>query len=161
MCIRDSNKVNACEGIADEAAEEPAAVEEPVAVTPPPAPVEKIETLTIGRHGLFDTGSDVLTAEGTARINDLIAEMGGFQGVLSIQVAGHTDSRGGDDYNQDLSERRAATVAGILASSYPDVPLTSVGFGESQPRESNNNAAGRARNRRVEVSVDVSQKTFE
>ena len=159
--LNDDNKVNACEGIEDEAPAEEVVVEEPVAEAPPPAPVEKIETLTIGRHGLFDTGSDVLTAEGRARINDLIAEMGEFQGVLSIQVAGHTDSRGGEEFNQNLSERRATTVQGMLTQRYPDVPLTVVGFGETQPIDTNNTAAGRARNRRVEVNVDVSQKTFE
>jgi len=158
--LSDDNKVNACEGIEDVAAEEPAVEEAPVAQTPAPAPVERVETLTIGRHGLFDTGSDVLTAEGKARINDLIAEMGEFQDVQSIQVAGHTDSRGGDDFNQALSERRAQTVAGMLSERFPGVPLSSAGFGETSPIESNDSAAGRARNRRVEVTVDVSQKTF-
>lgn len=156
----DDNKVNACEGIEDVAEEAPV-VEEPVAEAPAAEPVAKVETLTIGRHGLFDTDSDVLTAEGSARINDLIAEMGEFKGVLSIQVGGHTDSRGSEAYNQALSERRAATVQGLLQSRYPDVPLSAVGFGESQPRESNATAEGRARNRRVEVLVDVSQMTFE
>ena len=86
--------------------------------------------------------------------------MAEFKGVLGIEVAGHTDSRGSEEYNQGLSERRAATVQAILAGQYPDVPINAVGFGENSPVASNASEAGRAQNRRVEVSVDVSKMTF-
>ncbi len=158
---KGKNTINACEGI-EEPKEEvvEAPVEEPATETPAPQPVAKVEALTLDGFGLFDTNSDVLTAEGQSRINELVAKVGEFTGVLGINVAGHTDSQGSDEYNQDLSERRAATVAGIIGESYPDVPISSAGFGESQPIANNDTAEGRAANRRVDVDVEVSRMTF-
>lgn len=156
----DDNAIGACEGAdapAEEVAEAPKEPE-PEAV---PEQVAKVETLTVDGLGLFDTDSDQLTSEGTARINDLLAQLKEFKGVLGIEVAGHTDDRGSDEYNQGLSERRAATVQGILSAEYPDVPINAVGFGETSPVASNSTEDGMAQNRRVEVSVDVSKMTFE
>lgn len=156
------NRINACEGIEDPAPEpEAPAVEEPVAETPAPEPVARVETLTVDGLGLFDSDSDQLTAEGTTRINQLIADIDDFKGVLGISVVGHTDSQGSEDYNQGLSERRAATVATILTGQYPDVPVSSAGLGESSPVDDNATAEGRAANRRVEVGVEVSRMIFE
>ena len=154
----DDNAIGACEGVeaAEEVAEAPK--EEPKAE---PEQVAKVETLTVDGLGLFDTDSDQLTAEGTTRINDLLAQLKEFKGVLGIEVAGHTDDRGSNEYNQGLSERRAATVQAILAAEYPDVPINAVGFGETSPVASNSTEEGMAQNRRVEVSVDVSKMTFE
>lgn len=157
----DDNAIGACEGTGGEEPAEEVVAEAPVEETKAPEPVAKVETLTVDGMGLFDTDSDQLTAEGSARINDLLAQLNEFKGVLGIEVAGHTDSRGSESYNQSLSERRAATVQGILAAAYPDVAINAVGFGESSPVASNANEAGRAQNRRVEVSVDVSKMTFE
>ncbi|MEX1249814.1 MAG: OmpA family protein, partial [Hyphomonas sp.] len=71
-----------------------------------------------------------------------------------IQIAGHTDSRGADAYNRDLSARRAAAVATYLTSAGVDAGrIVSVGLGESVPVSSNDTAAGRAINRRVEVTI--------
>jgi outer membrane protein OmpA-like peptidoglycan-associated protein len=71
-----------------------------------------------------------------------------------IVVAGHTDSRGADDYNQDLSERRAESVAKFLRSrDIVEARIETVGFGEKVPLASNETAAGRAQNRRVELSL--------
>ncbi len=158
---KGKNTINACEGIEDpkeEVVEAP--VEEPATETPAPQPVAKVETLTLDGFGLFDTDSDVLTAEGESRINDLVAKMQDFTGILGISVAGHTDSTGSEEYNQDLSERRAATVAGIIGESYGDVPISSAGFGELQPLANNETPEGRAANRRVDVNVEVSRMTF-
>lgn len=157
-----SNLINACEGIEEPAAEpEEVAVEEPVAETPAAQPVARVETLTVDGLGLFDTGSDQLTAEGTTRINALIGDINDFKGVLGISVEGHTDSVGSEEYNQGLSERRAATVAAILTGQYPDVPVSSAGLGELEPVGDNATAEGRAANRRVEVGVEVSRMVFE
>jgi len=120
-----------------------------------------VETLTVDGLGLFDTDSDQLTDEGTTRINALIEDINDFKGVLGISVSGHTDSVGSEDYNQGLSERRAATVAAILTAQYPDVPVSSAGFGETSPVGDNATEEGRAANRRVEVDVDVSRMVFE
>jgi outer membrane protein OmpA-like peptidoglycan-associated protein len=70
-----------------------------------------------------------------------------------LAVEGHTDSVGSDAYNQDLSSRRAAAVKTALVSDFRVSAgrLTTAGFGETRPRETNETIAGRARNRRVEL----------
>lgn len=71
-----------------------------------------------------------------------------------IEVAGHTDSVGSDAYNQQLSERRAAEVAGYLASrGIMRQRMITIGAGESYPIASNATDAGRAQNRRVEITL--------
>ena len=73
---------------------------------------------------------------------------------LKLDVEGHTDSVGGDDYNQRLSEQRGGAVRdylteqGMQASS-----VTAKGFGKTQPVASNDTAAGRQQNRRVELVI--------
>jgi outer membrane protein OmpA-like peptidoglycan-associated protein len=76
-----------------------------------------------------------------------------------VDVYGHTDSTGSDAYNQDLSERRATSVADYLSShGVQPARIATRGFGETQPIESNETEAGRAANRRVEIKiVPVSQ----
>jgi outer membrane protein OmpA-like peptidoglycan-associated protein len=71
-----------------------------------------------------------------------------------VDVMGHTDSTGSDAYNQGLSERRASAVAGYLTSrGVQPARLATKGYGESQPKASNLDEAGRAANRRVEIRV--------
>jgi outer membrane protein OmpA-like peptidoglycan-associated protein len=71
-----------------------------------------------------------------------------------IEVAGHTDSSGSDQYNQALSQRRAQSVAGYLSShGVKGQRLITVGAGESHPVASNDNEQGRAANRRVELTI--------
>jgi outer membrane protein OmpA-like peptidoglycan-associated protein len=71
---------------------------------------------------------------------------------LKFEIEGHTDSVGSDQYNQTLSERRAEAVREYLAQQGLS-SLTARGYGESQPVASNDNAAGRQQNRRVELVV--------
>jgi outer membrane protein OmpA-like peptidoglycan-associated protein len=71
-----------------------------------------------------------------------------------VDVNGHTDSDGSDEYNDDLSSRRANSVAEYLVSQQLDSQRFSVqGFGESQPIASNASASGKAQNRRVEIQI--------
>lgn len=71
-----------------------------------------------------------------------------------IEVAGHTDSSGSDQYNQALSQRRAQSVAGYLSShGVQGQRLITVGAGEAHPVASNDNEQGRAANRRVELTI--------
>ena len=73
---------------------------------------------------------------------------------LKIQLEGHTDSVGSDEYNQKLSEERATTVRGYLRDQgVPGNTMTAAGFGKGSPVASNDSAAGRQRNRRVEMVV--------
>jgi outer membrane protein OmpA-like peptidoglycan-associated protein len=71
-----------------------------------------------------------------------------------VQVIGHTDSTGSAAYNQDLSERRARSVAGVLIETgVQGSRIQAIGRGESQPIASNNTPEGRQANRRVEVVI--------
>ena len=72
----------------------------------------------------------------------------------TVEVAGHTDSTGADDYNQTLSEKRASTVSQYLASQGVDGSrFWTVGFGEKHPVASNDTTEGRQQNRRVEIQL--------
>ena len=71
-----------------------------------------------------------------------------------VDVMGHTDSTGSDTYNQTLSERRASAVADYLSiRGVQSARLATRGYGESQPKASNLDAAGRSANRRVEIRL--------
>jgi outer membrane protein OmpA-like peptidoglycan-associated protein len=71
-----------------------------------------------------------------------------------IEVAGHTDSSGSDQYNQQLSQRRAGAVASYLGShGVNNQRLITVGAGEAHPVASNDSEAGRSQNRRVEMTI--------
>jgi outer membrane protein OmpA-like peptidoglycan-associated protein len=73
---------------------------------------------------------------------------------INVRVEGHTDSRGGDSYNQKLSQRRAESVVDYLTNKgITRSRLNAKGFGESQPIASNSTEAGRAKNRRVEIEI--------
>jgi outer membrane protein OmpA-like peptidoglycan-associated protein len=71
-----------------------------------------------------------------------------------VEIAGHTDSSGSDEYNRTLSQRRAQAVAGYLTSQgVKSERLITVGAGESHPIASNDTEQGRASNRRVELTI--------
>jgi len=103
---------------------------------------------------LFDTGSATLkpgAREKLAKISGILLAHPG----LTLQIEGHTDSVGGDDFNQQLSERRAASVLDFLAGQgVPAEAMSARGFGKAQPVASNDTAEGRQRNRRVELVVN-------
>jgi outer membrane protein OmpA-like peptidoglycan-associated protein len=102
---------------------------------------------------LFDTGKWTLrplAKEKLARVSGIIISHPG----LLIEVEGHTDSVGGDSFNQRLSERRADSVRDYMLSQGVQAPtITAKGFGESTPVASNDTASGRQQNRRVELVV--------
>jgi outer membrane protein OmpA-like peptidoglycan-associated protein len=102
---------------------------------------------------LFDTGQYTLkpaAREKLAKVSGIVLAHPG----LRLEVEGHTDSVGGDEFNQQLSEKRAATVRDFLVQQ--GIAITTVtarGFGKTMPVASNDTAAGRQRNRRVEMIV--------
>ena len=77
----------------------------------------------------------------------------------NILLAGHTDSTGSEDYNLQLSHRRAESVANYLATQNVNrARFATEGFGETDPIASNETAEGRAQNRRVEVAIWANEK---
>ena len=102
---------------------------------------------------LFDTGSATLkpgAREKLARVAGLLLSQTG----LKLQVEGHTDSVGDEAYNQRLSENRADSVRTYLVGQgIASTAVGTAGFGEGQPVTSNDTAAGRQQNRRVELIV--------
>jgi outer membrane protein OmpA-like peptidoglycan-associated protein len=119
-----------------------------------------LETRETAR-GLIMNGPDVLFVTGSARLTavarEKLARVGGIlaaQPDLHVTAEGHTDNVGSRDENQRLSERRATAVFAYLVQQ--KIPLTAVdtvGFGEARPIASNDTAAGRQQNRRVELIV--------
>ena len=103
---------------------------------------------------LFDTGSYTLkpgAREKLAKISGIVLAHPG----LSLQIEGHTDSVGTDEFNQQLSERRADSVRDFLAEQgVAPSSITARGFGKTQPVASNDTSEGRQRNRRVELVVN-------
>jgi outer membrane protein OmpA-like peptidoglycan-associated protein len=102
---------------------------------------------------LFDTASATLkpgAREKLARVAGVLLTYP----ELGIEIEGHTDSVGGDDYNQDLSERRADAVrAYLVGQGIPAQTAKAEGFGESRPVATNDTAPGRQQNRRVELVI--------
>jgi outer membrane protein OmpA-like peptidoglycan-associated protein len=100
----------------------------------------------------FRSGSHEIREESEGSLL-VIAEVLKRHPDWKLSVEGHTDSLLADDFNQKLSERRAAAVKEALVTRYAIVAarLTTQGFGETKPRASNDTLAGRARNRRVEL----------
>ena len=102
---------------------------------------------------LFDTGKYELrqpTREALARLSGIVLAHPG----LKLEVEGHTDSTGSDEFNQTLSEQRASTVREFLIQQGLSADaVTAKGFGKSSPVADNSTAAGRQKNRRVELVV--------
>ncbi|UXU74956.1 MULTISPECIES: OmpA family protein [unclassified Paracoccus (in: a-proteobacteria)] len=102
---------------------------------------------------LFATDSAAVGAQGQNDLYVIARNLNQYPNS-TIQVIGHTDSTGSAAYNQDLSQRRARSVAGILAAGgVSQSRITTTGRGASQPIASNDTAAGRAQNRRVEILI--------
>lgn len=101
---------------------------------------------------LFATGSDRIRPESTPTLKE-IGDMLEGHTDLRISIEGHTDSDGDDAYNQDLSERRAASVRAYLVERHgiDGGRLETKGFGESRPVADNGTPEGKQQNRRVEL----------
>ena len=120
--------------------------------SPPPLSRESgREVYTLGGDA-FPSGSASLTAQAQASLRALAGLLGGGG---TVHIEGHTDSQGGEAANQALSQRRAEAVMRVLAEAGVDSGrLRATGKGESSPVADNGSAAGRARNRRVEIIIN-------
>jgi uncharacterized membrane protein YgcG len=100
----------------------------------------------------FTFNSDVLRPESEPTLKE-IADVLKKHPDWKLGVNGHTDGIGSDDYNLDLSKRRAAAVRAALVTRYgiAGTRLTTAGYGKTQPKDKNATLEGRAKNRRVEL----------
>jgi len=170
----EGNQIPVCEGIEDADAasekeeekteEAPAAPPPPPPPPPPPAPAPqpaateepaKVERVVLSGRALFPYDSSQLSPQGEQEMDTLIDKLTSYQDIELIDVVGHADSRGSLEYNQALSERRAETVKGKLEGSFPQVPISASGLGETAPVASNETEEGRRQNRRVEIRVEA------
>lgn len=107
-----------------------------------------------GAEVLFDTGKYDLKPAATASLTQLAGLLRSYPGY-PIVIEGHTDSQGKPPSNQTLSQNRAAAVKNWLVQKgqVPDGCLVTAGFGQTRPVAPNTTAAGRQKNRRVEVRL--------
>ena len=162
LCWRDANWTPAtahpdCDG-AIKAAPAPAKVAVPAAPAPTVLKAPVAVKQTYAADAFFDFDRAVIRPEGRAKLNSLVKAINSIELEVVIAV-GHTDSVGTDAYNQKLGQRRAAAVKAYLVSQgIAANRVYTESKGESQPVADNKTAAGRAKNRRVEVEVVGTQK---
>ena len=125
----------------------------PKPVPPPPKPAPKvIDKMTL--QVFFDFDKDILTEADLKELPKAVAFVKKYPGA-KIRLDGYTDSIGTDEYNIKLSERRATAVKNYLIkeAGVSSSKITAVGHGEADPVADNKTAEGRAKNRRVEISI--------
>jgi len=114
--------------------------------------------ITFNSGIMFDVNRAVLKDEYKGELNELATILNKYEDT-NILLEGHTDSRGSEEYNLDLSEKRAQSVANFMATqSVNPARFTMMGYGESQPIASNETVEGRSQNRRVEVAIYANEK---
>jgi len=164
LCWRDANWTPAtalpgCDGAPKP--EPKAAPEAPAAAVVPPAPVVPMiisEKVTFAADAFFDFDKAVLKPEGKAKLDEVVTKLNSINLEVIIAV-GHTDSVGSDAYNEKLSVRRAEAVkAYLVGKGIEKNRVYTEGKGKKQPVAENKTAAGRAKNRRVEIEFVGTKK---
>ena len=146
-----ADSVPGCDGELAQAAPPAPPAPAPAPVAPVAAPTS--QKVTFAADAFFDFDKAVLKPEGKAKLDDLTSKLGGLNLEVIIAV-GHTDSIGSVAYNQKLSIRRAEAVKAYLVhKGIESNRVYTEGKGKSQPVADNKTAAGRAKNRRVEIEV--------
>jgi outer membrane protein OmpA-like peptidoglycan-associated protein len=127
----------------------------------PGAKVERVEEgikVEFNEKILFAFSKSDLGDSAKNNLNKLVAILNQYPNT-NIEIQGHTDSRGTDEYNMGLSQRRANTVRDYLAShGIAGTRVTTRGFGESAPAYSNDTPEGMAQNRRVEFLITANDQ---
>lgn len=114
--------------------------------------------ITLGDKVLFDFDKDNIRSDAAAVLDSLSRALSQVDGIQKLEIGGHTDAKGSDEYNLDLSKRRAAAVMAALQQRSISLPQESRGYGEAKPVAPNeingqDHPAGRQQNRRVEIFV--------
>jgi outer membrane protein OmpA-like peptidoglycan-associated protein len=127
----------------------------------PEAKVERVgEGITVEFNSkiLFGFDSSDLSPTAKSNLNKLTTVLKEYPDT-DIEIQGHTDSKGTDSYNQDLSLRRAYAVKSYLSSQGVSVyRMNTAGYGESAPEYTNDTEEGRSMNRRVEFLITANEK---
>ena len=102
----------------------------------------------------FETNKATIKSRSNKLLDNVAAVMNKHPEIKGIRVEGHTDDKGDDAYNKDLSQKRAESVrAYLVGKGVAEGRLQAVGFGEEKPIEPNTSSKGRAANRRVEFNI--------
>ncbi|HEY7241086.1 MAG TPA: OmpA family protein [Burkholderiales bacterium] len=113
-----------------------------------------MRTVTVSGDAFFDTNKATFRKEAQPELEKISERVRNVTSVEAIQITGYTDNTGTADYNQKLSEQRAATVKDFLVKNGIDPSkITILGKGMNDPVADNATKEGRAKNRRVEVMV--------
>lgn len=135
----------------------------PVVEEEAPSTPERITTSSFQfqSDALFETASAKLSDQAKSKFDEFAKAVSAVP-LKSLKIIGHTDSKGSNSYNQDLSERRAQSVLSYL--TFLGVKADSVkaeGRGEEEPIATNDTAEGRATNRRVDIEIQGGSTTTE
>ena len=129
--------------------------------TVPGAEVERVGegiVVNFNEKVLFGFNQSSLNSNSYAALDKLVTVLNKYN-ETDLKVYGHTDSKGTEDYNQTLSEKRAAAVANYLASrGITRTRVLTYGYGESAPKCTNDTEEGRACNRRVEFAITANSQ---
>jgi len=136
------------------APEPPKEIAKPVPPPPPPPPPAKIVLDEAVLH--FANGKAELGPDARAAIQKVAEGLKGYQGDYALVVSGHTSAVGGKALNKSLSKLRADAVANVLIESGVAASrVSTVGMGPDKPIADNKTKEGQAKNRRVEIDVQV------
>jgi outer membrane protein OmpA-like peptidoglycan-associated protein len=134
---------------------------EEIAKTVPDAKVERVGEgiiVEFSSNVLFAFDKSNLSDDAKVSLDKLVKVLNSYPDT-NIEVQGHTDSKGSESYNQNLSEQRASAVSGYLSGkNISSGRLTIKGFGETIPKYDNATADGRTQNRRVEFLIAANEK---
>lgn len=134
---------------------------EEIKKTVPDAKVERVGegiVVEFSSNVLFAYDKSNLSDDAKINLNKLVTVLNSYPDT-DIEVQGHTDSKGSESYNQNLSEQRAGIVSGYLYNhGIANNRIRTKGFGENMPKYDNNTADGRTQNRRVEFLISANEK---
>ena len=119
---------------------------------------QEVRTITVRLNVEFEYNKDTVLAIYGDQLDAIAAAMKAHDDI-DLVLEGHTDSRGADQYNMSLSDRRAVAVKAKLVEDYgiPAARISAVGYGETRPIADNDSEEGRARNRRVVGEMSFSE----
>jgi outer membrane protein OmpA-like peptidoglycan-associated protein len=134
---------------------------EEIAKTVPDAKVERVGegiVVEFSSNVLFAFDKSILSDDSKTSLDKLVKVLNSYPDT-NIEVQGHTDSKGSEEYNKNLSVRRASAVSNYLSGkSITASRVTIKGFGETIPKYDNATADGRTQNRRVEFLISANEK---